>query len=74
MKDLTNDKEIKEMLFEDHRHDQEEEEEPKETNVMELFKLSLKTNIMKELQKKELQMHNELNIENLQKKDGLMKI
>jgi len=32
---------------------------------MELFKLSLKTNIMKELQKKELQMHNELNIENL---------
>ena len=65
MKDLTNDKEIKEMLFEDHRHDKEEEEEPKETNVMELFKLSLKTNIMKELQKKELQMHNELNIENL---------
>ena len=29
---------------------------------------------MKELQKKELQMHNELNIENLLKKDGLMKI
>jgi len=27
MKDLTNDKEIKEMLFENHKHDQEEEAE-----------------------------------------------
>jgi hypothetical protein len=40
-----------------------------------MFKLSLKMNIMKELQKKELQMHNELNIEKLQsKKKGLVMI
>jgi len=40
-----------------------------------MFKLSLKMNIMKELQKKELQMHNELNIEKLlSKKKGLVMI
>jgi hypothetical protein len=49
MKDLNNDKEIKEMLHEKHREAEEEEEEPQETNVLELFKLSLKTSIMKEL-------------------------
>ena len=75
MKDLNNDKEIKEMLVQSREKEQEEQAEQKEPDLVEMFKLSLKMNIMKELQKKELQMHNELNIEKLQsKKKGLVMI
>ena len=40
-----------------------------------MFKNSLKMNIIKELQKKEMQLHNQLNIEKLQEeRKGLIQI
>lgn len=48
MKDLNNDKAIKEMLSHNHQ-EQEKENEEKQQNLVEMFKLSLKMNILKEL-------------------------
>ena len=41
MKDLNNDKEIKEMLVNNHKADLEEKDTQKENNLVEMFKLSL---------------------------------
>tara|TARA_B110000285_G_C14896061_1_gene500918 strand:- start:579 stop:746 length:168 start_codon:yes stop_codon:yes gene_type:complete len=55
MKDLNNDQEIHDMLIRTQLYE-EKEEAKKQANqdIVEMFKLSLKMGIIKELQKKEL--------------------
>ena len=51
MKDLNNDKQIKEMLVQNHQQDLKDEEtkQDMDKDIVEMFKLSLKMSIIKEL-------------------------